>query len=56
MELVYEHLGRKPVVAVIYTHSHIDHWGGVKGVISEEDVKAGEDHGHRAGRASPRRR
>jgi linear primary-alkylsulfatase len=41
MELVYEHLGRKPVVAMIYTHSHVDHWGGVKGVISEEDVKAG---------------
>ncbi len=42
MELVYEHLGKKPVVAVIYTHSHIDHWGGVKGVISEADVKAGK--------------
>jgi len=42
MELVYRHLGRKPIVAVIYTHSHIDHWGGVKGVISEEDVHAGK--------------
>ena len=42
MELAYKHLGRKPVVAVIYTHSHIDHWGGVKGVISEDDVKAGK--------------
>lgn len=42
MELVYEHLGRKPVHAMIYTHSHIDHWGGVRGVISEEDVKAGK--------------
>ena len=42
MELVYRHLGRKPIVAVIYTHSHVDHWGGVKGVISEEDVKAGK--------------
>jgi alkyl sulfatase BDS1-like metallo-beta-lactamase superfamily hydrolase len=40
MGLVYEHLGKKPVVAVIYTHSHIDHWGGVKGVVSEADVKA----------------
>ena len=38
MELVYEHLGRKPVVAVIYTHTHVDHWGGVKGVISEDEV------------------
>lgn len=42
MELVYEHLGKKPVVAMIYTHSHVDHWGGVKGVISEADVKAGK--------------
>ena len=42
MDLVYKHVGRKPIVAVIYTHSHIDHWGGVKGVISEADVKAGK--------------
>ena len=41
MELVYRHLGQKPIVAVIYTHSHVDHWGGVKGVISEADVVAG---------------
>lgn len=42
LDLVYKHVGKKPVVAVIYTHSHIDHYGGVKGVISEEDVKAGK--------------
>lgn len=41
MELVYQQLGRKPIVAVIYTHSHIDHWGGVKGVVSRADVQAG---------------
>ncbi|MFN8472075.1 MAG: alkyl sulfatase dimerization domain-containing protein [Anaerolineae bacterium] len=41
MELVYKHLGRKPVVAVIYTHSHADHWAGVRGVIDEADVAAG---------------
>ena len=41
MELVYRQLGRKPIVAVIYTHSHLDHWGGVKGVISEADVTSG---------------
>jgi alkyl sulfatase BDS1-like metallo-beta-lactamase superfamily hydrolase len=39
--LVYQHLGRKPIVGVIYTHSHIDHWGGVKGVISQADVQSG---------------
>lgn len=42
MELAYKHLGQKPIVAVIYTHSHIDHWGGVKGVIDEADVTAGK--------------
>lgn len=42
MELVYKHLGVKPVVAVIYTHSHVDHWGGVKGIVSAADVAAGK--------------
>ncbi len=28
--------------AVIYTHSHVDHFGGVKGVVSEEEVQAGK--------------
>jgi alkyl sulfatase BDS1-like metallo-beta-lactamase superfamily hydrolase len=42
MGLVHRHLGEKPVVAVIYTHSHIDHYGGVKGVVDEADVKAGK--------------
>ena len=40
-DLVGEHLGQLPVVAVIYTHSHIDHFGGVTGVISQADVAAG---------------
>jgi alkyl sulfatase BDS1-like metallo-beta-lactamase superfamily hydrolase len=35
------HVARRPVVAVIYTHSHIDHWGGVKGVTSDDDVASG---------------
>jgi alkyl sulfatase BDS1-like metallo-beta-lactamase superfamily hydrolase len=39
--LVKKHLGDKPVVAVIYSHSHADHFGGVSGVTSEADVKAG---------------
>jgi alkyl sulfatase BDS1-like metallo-beta-lactamase superfamily hydrolase len=37
-----EQLGARPVVAVVYSHSHIDHFGGVRGVISEADVKAGK--------------
>ena len=41
LELVAEHLGRRPVSAVIYTHSHIDHFGGVFGVTTPEDADAG---------------
>ena len=39
--LYREHRGDRPVVAVIYTHSHGDHFGGVKGVTSQADVDAG---------------
>ncbi|HTY73128.1 MAG TPA: alkyl sulfatase dimerization domain-containing protein [Actinomycetes bacterium] len=35
------HRGERPVTGVIYTHTHVDHWGGVKGVISQEEVDAG---------------
>jgi alkyl sulfatase BDS1-like metallo-beta-lactamase superfamily hydrolase len=42
LELYYQHRPRKPVVAVIYTHSHADHWGGVKGVTNERDVASGK--------------
>lgn len=41
LELYYGHRPRRPVVAVIYTHSHADHFGGVRGVLDEADVKAG---------------
>ena len=40
--LVEENLGTFPVKAVIYSHSHVDHFGGVKGIISEEDVQSGD--------------
>ncbi|HEY8515944.1 MAG TPA: alkyl sulfatase dimerization domain-containing protein [Candidatus Binatia bacterium] len=41
LDLVTEHVGRKPVLAVVYSHSHVDHYGGVAGVTSREDVAAG---------------
>lgn len=41
LDLYFEHRPSRPVVAVIYTHSHGDHFGGVKGVIDEADVTAG---------------
>jgi alkyl sulfatase BDS1-like metallo-beta-lactamase superfamily hydrolase len=36
------HRGDRPVVAVIYTHSHVDHFGGVLGVTTLADVDAGK--------------
>ncbi|WFW11108.1 MBL fold metallo-hydrolase [Citrobacter freundii] len=42
MDLYYQHRGKRPVVAVIYTHSHVDHYGGVRGVVDESDVKSGK--------------
>ena len=42
LELYYQHRPKKPVGTVIYSHSHGDHFGGVKGVISEADVAAGK--------------
>ena len=41
LDLYIEHRGRRPVTAVIYTHSHTDHHGGVRGVVDEADVKSG---------------
>ncbi|MBS1839199.1 MAG: MBL fold metallo-hydrolase [Actinobacteria bacterium] len=41
LELVNTELGERPVVAVIYTHSHVDHFAGVRGMISDEDVESG---------------
>lgn len=41
LALANEHLGERPVVAVLYTHSHVDHFAGVRGVIDEAHVVAG---------------
>ena len=42
LALYREHRGDRPVVAVIYTHSHADHFGGVLGVTTQADVDAGK--------------
>ncbi len=39
--LVDEHLGVRPVKAVLYTHSHVDHYGGILGIVSREEVLSG---------------
>ena len=41
LALYRRHRGDRPVVAVIYTHSHVDHFGGVLGVTTQADVDAG---------------
>ena len=41
-ELLQEHIGEgKPISTVIYSHNHGDHWGGVRGLITDEDVASG---------------
>jgi len=43
LQLFQKHIGKGlPVTAVIYSHSHGDHWGGVRGVVDEADVRAGK--------------
>ncbi|MEM7337082.1 MAG: alkyl sulfatase dimerization domain-containing protein [Actinomycetota bacterium] len=42
LQLANDTLGARPVRAVIYTHSHRDHYGGVLGVTSRAEVEAGE--------------
>ena len=42
LDLYFKHRPKKPVVAVIYTHSHIDHFGGVRGIVDEADLEAGK--------------
>ena len=41
LDFINEKLGKRPVVAVIYSHSHADHFGGVRGVVDEADVRSG---------------
>ena len=42
LDLYFAHRPSKPVVAVIYTHSHGDHFGGASGVVSPADAAAGK--------------
>jgi len=41
LALYRRHRGDRVVTAVVYTHSHVDHFGGVKGIISQDDVDSG---------------
>ena len=39
LQLINDTLGERPVTGVVISHSHVDHFGGIKGVISEDDVR-----------------
>src|SRR3954449_5567462 len=41
MELYFQHRGKRPVTAVIFTHTHTDHWGGARGVIDDAMLASG---------------
>jgi linear primary-alkylsulfatase len=42
LDLYRKHRGNKPIVAVIHSHSHIDHYGGVMGVVTHKDIQSGK--------------
>ncbi|OLP01719.1 hypothetical protein BVU76_13455 [Mycolicibacterium porcinum] len=42
LDLANEKLGPRPVVGVVHSHSHIDHYGGVRGVVNQADVDSGK--------------
>jgi alkyl sulfatase BDS1-like metallo-beta-lactamase superfamily hydrolase len=42
MELYFRHRGQRPVAAVIFTHTHTDHWGGARGVLDDEALAGGK--------------
>lgn len=42
LEFINDKLGKRPVVGVVYSHSHVDHFGGVRGVVDEADATSGK--------------
>jgi alkyl sulfatase BDS1-like metallo-beta-lactamase superfamily hydrolase len=42
LDLVQSKLGKRPISAIIFTHSHIDHFGGVFGVADKADIESGK--------------
>src|SRR5947208_14158635 len=41
MELYFQHRGKRPVAAVIFSHTHTDHWGGARGVLDDATMAGG---------------
>lgn len=42
LDFINEKIGKRPVVAVVISHSHVDHFGGIRGVVDEADVRSGK--------------
>jgi alkyl sulfatase BDS1-like metallo-beta-lactamase superfamily hydrolase len=42
IELYFKHRGKRPVAAVIFTHTHTDHWGGARGVLDDATLEDGK--------------
>jgi alkyl sulfatase BDS1-like metallo-beta-lactamase superfamily hydrolase len=42
LDFINEKLGKRPVVAVVISHSHADHFGGIRGVVDEADIRSGK--------------
>jgi alkyl sulfatase BDS1-like metallo-beta-lactamase superfamily hydrolase len=42
MELYFKHRGKRPVTAVIFSHTHTDHWGGARGVLDDATLARGK--------------
>jgi alkyl sulfatase BDS1-like metallo-beta-lactamase superfamily hydrolase len=42
MALYFRHRGRRPVTAVIFSHTHTDHWGGARGVLDDVTLASGK--------------
>ncbi|MEZ8341196.1 alkyl/aryl-sulfatase [Vibrio cyclitrophicus] len=42
LDFINKELGERPVTGVFYSHSHIDHFGGVRGIVDEKDVISGK--------------
>lgn len=41
LELYHQHRGHRPVTAVMFTHTHTDHWGGARGILDDATLAAG---------------
>lgn len=42
LESYFMYRPKRAVVAIIYSHSHVDHFGGVRGIVNEQDIKDGK--------------